>query len=119
MIKNILIADDSMLTRMVLKSIISAEHPDWLITEANNGREAVAKASAGGFDVITLDMNMPEMDGMTAAPLLKASNPAAAIVLITANVQDAIKAKADALGLHFINKPIDEKKIKDFMAKIL
>lgn len=119
MTKNVLIADDSMLTRMMLKTIISTHHPDWKITEANNGREAVEKAAAGNFHIITLDMNMPEMDGLTAAPLIRTSNPTAAIALITANVQDAIKNRAGALGLQFITKPIDEKKINDFLVASL
>lgn len=113
----VLIADDSMLTRMMLKTIITSKHPDWVITEAVNGREAVMKAEAGGFDVITLDMNMPEMDGLTAAPMVRRSNPRARIALITANVQDAVKVKAGVLGIEFINKPIDEKKIEAFLAK--
>ncbi len=113
----VLIADDSMLTRMMLKTIISSAHPDWTITEAVNGREAVQKAEVGGFDIITLDMNMPEMDGLSAAPLVRRSNPKARIALITANVQDAVRSKASVLGIDFINKPIDEKKITDFLAK--
>lgn len=113
---NVLIADDSMLTRMMLKTIISTKHPDWTITEAVNGREAVMKAESGGFDIITLDMNMPELDGLAAAPMIRRSNPKAHIALITANVQDAVRAKAGVLGLVFINKPIEEKKIEAFLA---
>jgi CheY-like chemotaxis protein len=117
--KKVLIADDSMLTRMMLKTIISAKHPDWSITEAVNGREAVTKAESGGFDIITLDMNMPELDGLAAAPAIRRSNPRARIALITANVQDAVRAKARVLGLEFINKPIEENKIEAFLASAI
>ncbi|MBI2382196.1 MAG: response regulator [Gammaproteobacteria bacterium] len=113
----ILIADDSLLIRMMLKAIVSAHRPDWVQVECKNGEEAVQAGEAGGFAVITLDMNMPLMDGMTAAERLRRSNPDAAIALITANVQDSIRQRAGELGLYFINKPIDEAKILAFLSE--
>lgn len=107
----ILIADDSLLIRMMLKTFIGAHRPDWSVVECKNGEEAVRFGAEGGYSLITLDMNMPVMDGMSAAEPLRASNPGALIALVTANIQDGVRLRAEALGLRFVTKPLDDAKI--------
>lgn len=91
-------------------------HPDWNIKEASSGEEALDIASNHHFQFITMDLNMPGMNGFDTAQKLRPQFPQAKMVLLTANIQESIKTKAADLGLDFIPKPITEKKIKAFIA---
>ncbi len=113
---NCLIVDDSKLSRMMIQKFILQSHPDWHIEEASSGKEALELASSHDFQVITMDFNMPGMNGLDAAAQLRPQFPEAKIVLLTANVQESIQSKADDLGLDFIPKPITEEKIKTYVA---
>lgn len=110
-----LIIDDSQVSRMMLRAIINSEQPEWDVLEAANADEALQRAKDNDIDVITLDMNMPGTDGLTVAPELQLSCPQAKIALLTANIQSAVKDKAEGLGLIFIAKPITEEKIIGFI----
>ncbi len=114
---NCLITDDSRMSRMMLKKIISVAQPDWKITEAADGQEAVDLARATEFQVIFLDYNMPNMNGGEAAEILRPLFPDARIAFLTANIQDAIKNLAIKLHIDFIPKPITEEKIKQYVRK--
>ena len=114
---NCLITDDSRMARMMLKKIVSSVKPDWEITEAANGQEAVDAAKGRQFQVIFLDYNMPVMDGGEAAKILRPLFPDAKIAFITANIQDAIKNLAIELSIDFIPKPITEDKVKKYVGQ--
>jgi CheY-like chemotaxis protein len=114
--QNCLIADDSRMSRMMLKKIISTSHPDWRIIEAENGEEAVNKAEGQDLQIILLDFNMPIMDGGQAAEKLRPSFPKAKIAFLTANVQESIQQLAKDLQIDFIPKPITEEKIKQYVS---
>ena len=86
-----LVVDDSKMSRMMLKKIISTAHPDWKITEAGDGQEAIDLAKGAELDIILLDYNMPIMEGGEAAKILRPLFPDAKMAFLTANVQDAIK----------------------------
>ena len=110
-----LIVDDSRMSRMLIHKIIIDAHPDWLIEEAGNGDEAIDKSNDNSFDVITLDYNMPGMNGLEVAQELRPKFPDAKIVLLTANIQESIRNKATAMAVDFIAKPITEDKIKSYV----
>ncbi len=112
-----LIVDDSRMARMMVKKFIGDIHPQWPIEEAASGEEALEKAAEQKFDLITLDYNMPGMDGIEVAEIIRPRLPDARIVLLTANVQDSIRTQADELGLDFIAKPINEEKIIDYVSQ--
>ncbi len=113
--QNCLIADDSRMSRMMLKKIISTLHPDWQIIEAENGEEAINKAEGQDLHVILLDFNMPVMDGGKAAEKIRPLFPEAKIAFLTANVQESIQLLAKKLQIDFIPKPITEEKIKQYV----
>jgi CheY-like chemotaxis protein len=110
-----LIADDSRMSRMMLKKIISSVHPEWQIIEAENGQEAIEKSEDNDLQVILLDFNMPVMDGGQAAEKLRPLFPKAKIAFLTANVQESIQSLARDLQIDFISKPITEEKIKKYV----
>jgi chemotaxis protein CheY-P-specific phosphatase CheC len=111
-VKTALIVDDSKLSRAMINTILRQNFPEWEILQAENAEEAL-KIDKPVIDVITLDMNMPGMDGITLGNNLRERYPNASISLITANIQNAVREKADAVGIYFVAKPITEEKILD------
>ncbi len=109
--KNCLIVDDSRLSRMMLKKIISDSLPTWNCVEAADGQEAVNLVQNQHFEYVFLDYNMPNMDGGEAAKIIRPLLPDASIAFLTANVQEAIRKMAKELEIDFIPKPITEEKI--------
>lgn len=116
--KTLLVVDDSRISRMMSRQFILSMHPDWIIEEAATGEEAVAKLDSVAPDLIVLDVNMPGMGGLAAVEKLREKRPGARICLMTANVQDAIRAKARALGVEFAAKPITEASIRQIISVI-
>jgi len=110
-----LVVDDSKMSRMMLKKIISTAHPDWEISEAVDGQQAVDAAKNATFDIILLDFNMPIMSGGQAAEILRPLFPNAKIAFLTANIQQAIKNLAIELKVDFIPKPITEAKVLKYV----
>jgi len=110
MSKTIMIVDDSRVSRMLIKSMITNNHGDWNIIEAGSGDEAIA-LHADSVDFFSIDLNMPGMDGFELIENLKPLFPAAKFSLMTANIQDAIRQRCAALDIRFINKPITEDSI--------
>ncbi len=94
----ILIADDHALFRDGLRSLLTANGHE-VIGEAKNGRDAVALAQELQPDLVLMDVQMPEVDGLEATRLLTAAMPDVKVVILTASEEettlfDAIKAGA-------------------------
>lgn len=102
----LLIVDDSALMRRQLTSLFQGES-DFEIRHARNGREAVEENRDFQPDVVTLDINMPEMDGLTALSLIMAERPVAVVMVSSLTEQGAL-ATFEALNLgavDYIAKP--------------
>lgn len=112
----LLIVDDSRLSRMMIRGFALEEQSQLTIIEAGDGDEALGKATGGQIDYMTIDYNMPGMDGITLARKLRSGFPNAKIAMLTANIQDSVKKQADEIGIGFIQKPITEDKIRAFVA---
>jgi CheY-like chemotaxis protein len=110
-VPTVLIVDDSRLARLMLRTSITSVHPDWHIIEAGSGPEALDKTTGHTVDAMTIDLNMPGMDGLTLAAHLRQRYPTARLTLVTANVQDSVRQRAEAAGLHFMAKPLDAQDI--------
>jgi len=105
MAKKILIVDDSALVRKQLREII--ETLDFDIDIAKNGKEAVEKATLMQYNVITMDINMPVMDGIQAVKEIMEKQPTAILMVSSLTTQDAtITMDALELGaIDYIAKP--------------
>ncbi len=115
MSKKILVVDDSRLSRMMITAIIKNNYPDWEIYEAEDGDAALKICESLDIDIATLDMNMPGMDGLTLGAKLRELYPNARLSMLTANVQEATRKKADAAGIGFIGKPVTEERVLSFL----
>ena len=117
-LKHILVVDDSLLARMMLKKFVSKVRPDADIIEGKDGSDALAKTQGKSIDIALLDYNMPGMTGLDLAKILKERYSGIIIALITANIQDHIAKDARDLGVSFIPKPIDENNIIAYFASL-
>jgi DNA-binding NarL/FixJ family response regulator len=83
----ILIADDHALFRDGLRSLLQVEGHE-IIGEAKNGREAVELTRALQPELVLMDVNMPELDGISATKLIVTENPAMKVVILTASEEE-------------------------------
>lgn len=116
MSKVVLIVDDSIVSRMMLKEIVKANIPEVIIIEAGSGDLCLSQITPESkIDIGIFDYNMP---GMTGIELIYALEKVISIpkrALLTANIQDEIKQLADQAGVTFLNKPISEEGISPFL----
>lgn len=114
--KDVLIVDDSRISRMMIKAYVLSLFPSWTIVEAATGEEAIEKAPSLKAPLIMMDVNMPGMGGLAAAEKLRKLCPEAHISLLTANVQDATRSKAQLIGVGFMEKPVTEERIHQLIS---
>ena len=102
----LLIVDDSALMRRQLTTLFQ-DQADFVIRQARNGKEAVQENRDFLPDVVTLDINMPEMDGITALSLIMAERPVP-VVMVSSLTEKGALATFEALNLgavDYIAKP--------------
>ena len=115
----ILIADDSLFMRRILKDILSE---DYKTVEADSGAEALEKFEKEKPDLVLLDIIMPEgeEEGITVLRSIKEKDPDAQVIMITAVGQDAIIDQCRKFGAKdYIVKPFDAKKVTETVEKCL
>ena len=116
----VLVVDDSAFMRKVLESIFNADDQLTVIGQAKDGREAIALAESLKPDVITMDLNMPHMDGLQATAQIMTTNPRPIVIVSSESKEGAASTlKALELGaIDFVTKPssgidLDMQSVKD------
>ena len=108
---NILVVDDSLIMRRNIKKYI-LELGHNIIGEAKNGREAVKRAKDLKPDIITMDITMPEMDGIEALKAIMAENKDINVIMTTSHGQENIVANALQIGAKgYILKPVTKENL--------
>ena len=105
--KKVLIVDDSKLMRIIIKKILSSDDTFTVISEAGNGIEALAEIEKEVPDLIFLDIEMPEMDGVEALKEIRAKYSTKVIVVSSvAQMGSSRAAEVNQLGADaIIEKP--------------
>lgn len=115
----VLICDDSAFMRLILKRILTDNGHD-VIAEASDGTMAVMLARQHKPDLITMDITMPQMNGIEAAKCIHAEDPAVPIVMVSALGQrDLITEAAQAGAVDFIVKPFEAGQVLHTLARVL
>lgn len=111
MAKKVLIVDDAIFMRMKLKDILEKNGYE-VVGEAQNGLEAIEKYKSERPDLVTMDITMPEMDGVAALKGIKAFDGSAKVVMCSAMGQQTMVMEAIQAGaIDFIVKPFDSDRV--------
>ena len=115
--KNILIVDDSATSRMLFKVHLPKDH-GYVIHEGKDLSSALQLAEANAPELVVLDYNMPDHNGIEVAQALMDAGHTAKFVLLTANTQQSVVEDAKALNfLMVVEKPITSEKISMLLAE--
>lgn len=118
MVVRVLVVDDSQLSRRILKSLLPPEL-NAEFTEAGNGKLAMAACRAGPFDLMFLDLTMPEMDGYEVLEALRHENISLPVIVVSADIQPTAVDRVYALGAAaFVAKPISAKGLREALIKV-
>ncbi|MEW6572637.1 MAG: response regulator [Bacillota bacterium] len=119
MLRRVLIVDDAAFMRMMIKNIITKNGYE-VVGEAENGVVAVELYKQLRPDLVTMDITMPEMDGIAGVKAIRAIDPSANIIMVSAMGQQAMVMEAIQAGAKdFIVKPFQQERILQAMERVL
>ncbi|MEJ5186785.1 MAG: response regulator [Candidatus Geothermincolales bacterium] len=115
----VMIVDDALFMRMMIRDILSKDGFE-VVAEAQNGLEAVEKYKETRPDIVTMDIVMPEMDGIEAVRQIMKIDPNARILMCSAMGQQPLVVEAlEAGAKDFIIKPFQPSKVIEAVEKAL
>ena len=114
----ILIVDDSRFARRSLGHLLKGM--GHTVDEAAGGTEALAKFRSGNYDLVTLDLLMPQIDGLEVLARLRDIDPTVKVIVTTADIQNATRDEVMRFGqCTLINKPVDEQQLRSAIIQLL
>lgn len=117
---SVLIVDDSQFMRTTLVNMFKETQKDIEIFEATNGIEAVSMYRKKIPNLVTMDIDMPKMNGLDATEKIKSFDPNAKILMVTSSTKKNEKEKAEKMEiLGYITKPFNHEKTKKLITKWL
>ena len=117
----VMIVDDSMFVAKQLGQILTSEGYE-VVATAVDGKEGVDKYKelAPNIDLVTMDITMPRMDGITALEQIMTFDKNAKVVMVSALGKEELVKKSLLLGAkNYIIKPLDRKKVLERISKVL
>jgi two-component system chemotaxis response regulator CheY len=116
--KKVLITDDTAFMRMTLRNVLEKNGYE-IVGEAEDGVQAIEQYSLVKPDLVTMDITMPNMDGITAIKKIIEKDPEAKIVVVSAMGQKALVIEALNSGAKdFIVKPFQPDRIVEALQKV-
>ncbi|MHC1746213.1 MAG: response regulator [Negativicutes bacterium] len=113
----ILVVDDAAFMRMMIKDILTKNGYD-IVGEAENGLRAIEKFQELRPDLITMDITMPEMDGISAVKEIRKIDPGAKVIMCSAMGQQSMVIEAIQSGARdFIVKPFQPDRVLEAIRK--
>jgi DNA-binding NtrC family response regulator len=104
----VMVVDDEALIRWSVAETLSSD--GMAVTQAHDGASALAqlRAAAEPFDVVVVDLRLPDVDDLTLVAAVRAMSPSSAVIVMTAFGSHEITAQAWELGAaHILNKPFE------------
>jgi CheY-like chemotaxis protein len=99
----------------MISDYVRGEFPSWVVLEAVDALDALSQSKNQSIEIMTVDYNMPGMDGIELIKQFRKSFPNAKIALLTGNIKATIKQQTEELGVQFIQKPITPEKVLTFV----
>jgi len=116
MSKRILIAEDSSVIQNLTKKILSQQN--YQIDTVKNGKEVLDKLAKDHFDLVLMDIHMPQMDGMECAREIRKSNQQMPILAITGNANNYSIDDFKAAGINdYLPKPLNYDQVVGMVKK--
>ncbi len=116
--KSVLVVDDTQFMRKMLRDMLSDQYE--VVGEAKNGKEGVEMVEDQKPDLVTMDVIMPEMDGLEALSKIKEKNPDQKVIMVTSvgqneKVTEAMKKGAEG----YIIKPFDKEGVLEEVENVI
>ena len=109
---DVLVVEDAKLQQAIIRSFLEEDHT--VVGTATNGSDAVELAAAVRPEVVIMDINLPDVDGITAAERIRYHDPGTKIVVSTAVVTDDAKASARDVSVDaYLVKPYAKRELLD------
>jgi len=114
----VLVVDDDKVLQENIRQALEFHH--FNVDVADNGKEALGKVFQEKYDLVVMDVNMPEMDGITALTEIKRHDPSITVLILTAysNVSDAVKAVKEG-AYNYLEKPISSENLVALIKRAL
>ena len=107
----VLIVDDSKLARMAVRKALSVLQPGWTSVDAGNAEQALSSLTESAPDIALLDFNMPGRNGLDLAADFRKLRPGMPVAVVSANRQQEIVNRAQAVGATFLGKPLTDEQL--------
>jgi two-component system chemotaxis response regulator CheY len=118
MSRTVLVVDDAAFMRMMIRDILTGD--GYVVREAVNGLDAVKKYTEQRADLVTLDITMPEMNGLDALRAIREVDPHARVLMVSSMGQQQMILEALESGaMDFIVKPFQPTKVLETVKKCL
>ena len=115
---NIIVVEDSTMTTRKIKQMLQ-EIGHTVIATARTGIEAIEAAKKYKADIITMDITMPDMDGIEATKRILSMNPETRIIIITSHGQELMVYNAVEAGAKgYLLKPLERDKLKTVISEV-
>jgi len=118
---SVLVADDSALVRRLVTGVLSEAPGIQVVGTAVNGEQALAKVDELRPDIVTLDIEMPVMDGLTAMRELRRRHPRLPVIMFSTLTKDGAAATLDALeagASDYITKPTNSLSLTESLSEV-
>lgn len=114
------IVDDAVFMRTIIRKMIEQVEEYKVLSEASNGREAIEAAAKYQPDIMTLDITMPELDGIQAVPEILKVSPKTRIIMVSAMGQQSMVIEAIKMGAKdFVIKPFEKSRVYQAIKNVL
>jgi DNA-binding NtrC family response regulator len=114
----VLVVDDDKVLQDSVRQALEYHH--FYVDVADNGKEALSAVQKDKYDLVVMDVNMPEMDGITALTEIKKHDPSIIVLILTAysNVSDAVKVVKEG-AYNYLEKPISSENLVALIKRAL